>query len=82
MLELCRDFYFMEEASWAEACRQFGPEDLQRNHAAVLRVPGEVDSGHPSMAELALEHVTVGQCGPKSIGGGVGQLEILPEVLY
>jgi hypothetical protein len=82
VLELSRDFYFMEEASGAEGCRQFRPEDLQCHHAAMLGVSGEVDCGHAAVAKLALERITLGQSGLKAIGGSVGQLEILPEVLY
>lgn len=82
MLELSGDFYFVEEAVSAKTPRKLRPEDLHRHAAPVLKVTGEIDGGHSSVAKLALERITLGQSGLKAIGGSVGQLEILPEVLY
>ena len=39
--------------------RQFGLEDLDRNVAAVPEVLGEVDRGHPTLAERPLDAAPV-----------------------
>jgi hypothetical protein len=41
----------------------FGVQDVDRDSAAVPQVLGEVHRGHPAGAELALDHVAVGQSG-------------------
>jgi hypothetical protein len=40
---------------------ELGMEDLQRDQPVVLEIPGEVDRGHASPAELALEPVATCQ---------------------
>ncbi len=50
-----------EEALAADDGAQLGVEDLDGDLAAVLQVLGEIDGGHATLAELALEAVAVGQ---------------------
>ena len=52
-----------EKALGAETCGKLGVENLQRDRAVVPEVVGEIDRGHSAAAELALEHVAVGQGG-------------------
>jgi hypothetical protein len=47
----------------AQRVRQLGMEDLQGDGAVVPDIAGQVDGGHAAAAELALEHVAVGQGG-------------------
>ena len=54
-----------QEALPAQSSGELRAEDLDGDLAPVLQVLGEVDHGHPSRAELALDVVPVGQGGPK-----------------
>ena len=45
----------------APSAGELGPQDLQRDPAAVLQVLGEVDCSHASPTELALDPVTLGK---------------------
>jgi hypothetical protein len=51
-------------------------EHLERDRPVVLEVLGEVDRGHPSAAELALDAVAICQ-GGLQVGQCVGQEENL-----
>ncbi len=50
-----------EEPLGAERVGEFRVEDLDRHLTIMLEIVGEVDGGHPALAELALEQVTVAQ---------------------
>ena len=57
MLQLGGDFDLAEEAVFTQRRGELRPEYLHRDPAVVLHVLGEVDSGHPPTAELALDRV-------------------------
>jgi hypothetical protein len=50
-------------------------EDLQGDRTAVPEIAGEIDRGHAATAELALEHVAVGQGGLEPFEG-LGQRDL------
>jgi hypothetical protein len=60
MRELRGGLDFQKESVEAEAGGEFGTENLQRNAAVVLEIPGEVDGRHPALPELALDGIAVG----------------------
>ena len=62
-----------EEAFRAERMGELRMENLERHRSVVLQVLGEVDRGHPTAAELALDRVAVGEGGGK-VPEVVGQL--------
>ena len=69
MLQPGRDLDLPEEALRTERRRELGVEHLDRDHAVVLEVTGEVYRGHTPAPELALELVAFGE----GLGqGGVG----------
>jgi len=41
--------------------QQLGPQHLERHLAIVLEILGEVDGGHPTRTELALDRVAIGE---------------------
>ena len=47
--------------SRAEGLGELGAEDLDGDEAVVLQVAGEVDGGHPAVAELPLDVVSGGE---------------------
>src|SRR5215204_7104655 len=65
MIEPRRDLDLGEEPLGAE----LGAEDLERDLAIQLAVAGEVDDGHPTGAELALDDVPVVECSRDQSGG-------------
>jgi hypothetical protein len=60
-----------EEALGAHHGRQLGLQDLDRHLAIVAYIVGQIDGGHPALAQLALDAVAVGQ-GGREAGGNVG----------
>ena len=60
------------EALGAEGGGELGTENLEGDQAVVLEIPGEVDRGHATAAELALEQVAVTE-GVRKGGAGRGQ---------
>ena len=54
---------------------QFGVEHLERDRSVVPEIAREVDRGHAAAAELALEHVAVGQGGLEPLKG-LGQRDL------
>ena len=67
MLQLrrCRDL--AAKALGAQRCGEVGIEHLERNAPLMLRIPCEVDGGHPAAAKLALDRVGVAECGLEPI---------------
>jgi hypothetical protein len=61
MLQVGGDLDLGQEALGPDHGRQLGLEHLQRHLALVLHVLRQEDSGHPALAELALDDVAVGQ---------------------
>jgi hypothetical protein len=59
MLELCSDLDLAEESVWAERNGQLGAQHLYRNLAMMPEVLGQIDRGHPSASDLALNAITV-----------------------
>ena len=47
----------------SQRVRQLGMENLQGDRAVVPDIAGQVDGSHAAAAELAREHVAVGQGG-------------------
>jgi hypothetical protein len=56
-----------EESVGTQRCGQLGPEHLDGHLAAMLQVVGQVDGGHATSAELALDRVSAGKGGPKLV---------------
>jgi hypothetical protein len=56
-----------EEALGAQGLGQLGVKDLERHRPIVAQVARQVDSGHATATELALDDVAIteccGQCG-------------------
>src|SRR6185503_14934784 len=52
----------------------FGPQDFDRDFAAMLLLFGEIDRRHAAPAELALDGVAIGEgrCDGKRLRGGHG----------
>jgi hypothetical protein len=69
------------EAVRAECGGQLGMEDLQRDRAVVLEVVSEVDGGHPTASELALDDVAICQSGFERVSR-IGHPEVLRGVPY
>src|SRR5204863_7358702 len=70
-VELRGDLDLAQKALGAECVGKFRLQDLERDGAVVPQVLGEVDGGHPAVAELALEAVAVGESraeGGQSVG--------------
>ncbi len=61
VLELSRGLDLGEESLGAERRREVRMQHLDRDVAIVLEVVREVDRGHPSRAELALDEVAIRQ---------------------
>jgi hypothetical protein len=55
------DLYLTMEPISAECGSEFWPEDLQRYLAVKLHVLGEIDGGHATTTQLALNAVAVSQ---------------------
>ena len=70
-----------EEPLGAERRAEFGPEDLDGDGAVVLEIAGEIDRGHPALAEFALDQVAAGEGGAEAVqvghrGVGIGWASI------
>ena len=63
MRELGRDLDLAQEPLGAEGDGELGSQHLERHGAAELAVVGEVDRGHPALAQLALDRVAIGERG-------------------
>ena len=61
MLQRRRRLDLGEEPIGADDGRELGAKHLHRNTPVVLEIVREIDGGHPTGAELALESVTIGQ---------------------
>jgi hypothetical protein len=57
MLELGGDVDLAEEPIGAERSGELGLEDLHRHLAAMLRVLGDVDGGHPAVPDFTFDGV-------------------------
>ena len=58
-----------QEALGAQRHGQLGLEHLERHVPVVLEVAGEIDGGHPALAELALDPVAVAERGREAFSG-------------
>ena len=63
MVEAGGDPDLAEEALARERLGELRPTDLDRDVPVVLEVVREVDGRHPARAKLAVDPVTVGECG-------------------
>jgi hypothetical protein len=70
MLETSGDLNLPEKAVGTEGGDELLAQELDGNRTVVLKVAGEVDGGHPTPAELPLDHVAIAQ--------GVSQLGSRP----
>jgi hypothetical protein len=85
VIEAGTDPDFLQEAIGAKHRGQLGPKHLECDVTVVLQVPGQIDRGHPTGAELALDAVADGQRAAqrrerivqKDSGGGKGQYTAL-----
>ena len=69
MLQTGGDGNFPEKALRPECGRQLVAQDLERNQAAMLEIVGEVDNGHPTAAQLALDAIAVAEGCLNRLGG-------------
>jgi hypothetical protein len=67
MLKLCGDLDLAREPLGPQGGRQLGAEHLERHLALVLHVVRQVHRRHPARSKLALDGVTIGQCGLQAI---------------
>ena len=61
MLKVGGGLDLREEPARADDCGELGLEHLERDPATVLQVLGEVNRGHATLAELALDAVAAGE---------------------
>ena len=61
MLETSGDLNLPEKAVGTECGDELLAQELDGNQPVVLKVAGEVDGGHPTPAELPLDHVAIAQ---------------------
>ena len=50
---------FSEEPLGPQGLGQLRIQDLHRDLALMLQVPGQVDPGHPAAADLGLDELTI-----------------------
>jgi hypothetical protein len=55
--ELRRDLDLAQEPRGADGLRELGLDELDRDLAAMAQVVGQIDDGHPTAADLALDPV-------------------------
>ncbi len=70
VLQVRGDLDLLQKALRSDRRRQVGLEHLQRDVPVVPDVAGQVDGGHATLAELPLDEVAVGQCGPQLLERG------------
>ena len=58
VLQISRDSYFLEETLGAQHCGQLGVQNLDRDFAIMLLVVREIDGGHPTTAQFALDCIS------------------------
>lgn len=63
MLEIRRDANLAQESLAAEHCAELRVENLQCDLTIVFRIAREIDRGHSSTADLALDIVAAGERG-------------------
>ncbi len=51
----------LEKPLGADHRGEFRPQHLDRDLAIVLEVVGEIDRGHPALADLALDAIAAGE---------------------
>lgn len=66
----------------ADHRRELGSQDFHRNFAVVLDVLREVDRRHSARAELALDSVTVGERGGKTVEVVVHRAQCVTKDIY
>ena len=62
VMEARGDLDLAQESRGSHVRGQFGAEHLQGDRAIVLEVVGEIDHGHPALAQLPLEPIAGGEC--------------------
>jgi hypothetical protein len=67
VLEVGSGLDFLDEALGTEDRGEFGPQDFHRNVPVVPHIAREINGGHATGAQLALDGVAVGQRGRESI---------------
>jgi hypothetical protein len=73
--QLSSDLDFAEKTFRAEVGRQVAAEHLECDLAMMAQIPGKIDRGHATTAELALERVALGQRRFEAFQG-VGQRDL------
>ena len=77
MLEVRGDLDLGQEPLAAQDGGELGVKQLDRHAPAMAQVLGEIDGGHPALAELALDPIAVGDGGCETRDGvgrwGLGQ---------
>ena len=61
MVEPGGDLDLGQEAIGAQDGAELGPEHLERHLALVLEIVGQIDRRHPSLAQLPLDAVAIGE---------------------
>ena len=78
MVELRADANLFEESLGTEHRGELGAEHLEGHFAVELSIAGEIDCGHPALAELALDRVSARESRAET--GGVGhRLQVRPR---
>ncbi len=62
VLEVGGDPDFVQEPLGTDQGREFRAQHLERHLAVVLGVIGQVDGGHPALAQLSVDLVAIGEC--------------------
>jgi hypothetical protein len=57
-----------KESLGTEYCGELGEENLDCDFSSVAEVFCEVDGGHASLTDLAVDTVSVGECGGEAFG--------------
>jgi hypothetical protein len=79
MLETGRDPDLAGEALRTEGGGELGPEDLYRDLTLVLRILGQKDQGHATLAELPFDDISRAQRTLQALAKVEGQMVILDE---
>jgi len=80
VLEVGGDLDLLEEPFGPDQRGQLGGQDLERHPAVVPEVVRQIDRGHPTLAQFALDAVAVLD-GLRQVGEGIGHRGSSPRVL-
>ena len=86
MLQAGGDPDLLEKSLRSERGRELGAQDLEGDGAIMPKVVREVDHGHATASELALDAIPIGQGGREEVGcvgqGGNRRMQFLERMGY